>query len=574
MKLLINQVFDILNDNVKRIFNIELDECDIQNSTKPEFGDFQSNFAMTNSKKLGQNPRQIATTLIESFNGQDIIEKIEVAGPGFINIFVKNEIINSDIRKIGKENFEYGVDNTKIVAIDYSSPNIAKRMHVGHLRSTIIGDALKRIYRELGFKVLGDNHIGDWGTQFGKLIVAYNKWLNREAYENNAIEELERLYVMFSNEAKLDPSLEEEAREELRKVQIGDPVNLALWKEFITYSMKEYNKVYSRLDIEFELINGESFYNDLMPIVLEDLKKQKIAVEDKEALVVFYDDRYNLPPCIVQKKDGSFLYSTSDLATIKYRKDELDVDIALYVVDERQQGHFKQVFAIADMMGSPYNYEKHHTYFGIMRFGDGVIFSSRGGNVIRLVDLLDQAKSEVRKVVDEKNPELTEEEKENISETIGVGAIKYFDLSQNRTSPITFDWDKVLSFEGNTGPYLQYTYVRINSIMKKAKQENINVDMTKDVLVNDSTAIERELATMLLKFPTAVIKAYETNKPNLIADYIFELAKKYNSFYNATKILTAPTDELIQSRLILSEKVGIILQKGLSLLGIKTVDKM
>lgn len=571
MKLLINQVFGVLNDNVKRIFNLELDSSDIQNSTKPEFGDFQSNFAMTKSKKLGQNPRQIATTLIDGFNGQGIIDKIEVAGPGFINIFVKSEVLNQNIDKIGKENFDYAVDSKKTVVIDYSSPNIAKRMHVGHLRSTIIGDALKRIYRELGFKVLGDNHIGDWGTQFGKLIVAYNRWLDREAYENNAIEELERLYVLFSNEAKLDPSLEEEAREELRKVQIGDPTNLALWKEFITYSMKEYEKVYSRLDIEFELVNGESFYNEMMPVVLETLKKEKIAVEDKEALVVFFDEKYNLPPCIVQKKDGSFLYSTSDLATIKYRKDELDVDIALYVVDERQQGHFKQVFAIAEMMGVPYNYEKHHTYFGIMRFGDGVIFSSRGGNVIRLIDLLDQAKSEVKKVVDEKNPELSEEEKDNISEIIGVGAIKYFDLSQNRTSPIVFDWDKVLSFEGNTGPYLQYTYVRINSIMNKLEK---TFDKGNKVLVDGSTNIERELASMLLKFPSSVIKAYETNKPNLIADYIFELAKKYNSFYNSTKVLTADTSELIQSRVLLCEKVGVILQKGLSLLGIKTVNKM
>lgn len=568
MKLLIVQVYDILSENVKKIFNIDLVLSDIQNSTKREFGDFQSNFAMKKSKEIGKNPREIAEILINNFDGKDIIEKIEVAGAGFINIFVKREFLNNKILKIGNEEYTYPVDNSRIVAIDYSSPNIAKRMHVGHLRSTIIGDSLKKIYQELGFKVYGDNHIGDWGTQFGKLIVAYNKWLDREAYENNAIEELERLYVLFSQEASKDPRLEEEAREELRKVQIGDEINLALWKEFIQYSLKEYDKVYSRLGIEFELINGESFYNDMMPDVLEELKEKNIATLDNGALVVFFDEDKKLAPCIVQKKDGSFLYSTSDLATIKYRKNELNVDIALYVVDERQQEHFKQVFAISDLMG--YTYEKQHTQFGIMRFGDGVIFSSRGGNVIRLEELLDEAKQEVKKIVDEKNPELSETEREEIAEIIGVGAIKYFDLSQNRTSPILFEWTKVLSFEGNTGPYLQYTYVRINSVLNKANAYNKNAD----VLVEASTELEREIVSTLLKYPNAVLKAYETNRPNVISDYIYDLTKKYNSFYNNTKILTAESEELVNARLLLSEKVGIVIKKGLALLGIKTVNKM
>lgn len=569
MKLLINQVFDVLNENIKKIFNVEIEKKDLQNSTKKEFGDFQTNFAMVNSKKIGKNPREIAKELVEKFDGKGIIKKIELAGPGFINIYVSDEKLNEEITKFGSEKFEYGIDTSRIVAIDYSSPNIAKRMHVGHLRSTIIGDALKKIYEEIGFKVYGDNHIGDWGTQFGKLIVAYNKWLNKEAYEKNAIEELERLYVLFSTESKKDPSLEEEAREELRKVQIGDPVNLALWKEFITYSMKEYQKVYDRLDIHFELVNGESFYNEMMPKVLDDLRQKSLAKEDDGALVVFFDEN-KLPPCIVQKKDGSFLYSTSDLATIKYRKEKLNVDIALYVVDERQAGHFKQVFEISRLLGGLYEYEKHHTQFGIMRFGNGMIFSSRGGNVIRLTDLLDQAKEEVKKVVDEKNPNLSEEEREKISEAVGVCAIKYFDLSQNRTSPILFEWDKVLSFEGNTGPYLQYTYVRIKSILNKVDK----IDENAKVLVESSTEAERDLVSTILKLPTAVIKAYETKKPNVIADYVYDLAKKFNSFYNNEKILTASTEELRNSRILLSEKVGEALKKSLALLGIKTVDKM
>ncbi|WP_308544712.1 arginine--tRNA ligase [uncultured Sneathia sp.] len=569
MKLLINQVFDVLNENIKKIFNVEIEKKDLQNSTKKEFGDFQTNFAMVNSKKIGKNPREIAKELVEQFDGKGIIKKIELAGPGFINIYVSDEKLNEEITKFGSEKFDYGIDTSRIVAIDYSSPNIAKRMHVGHLRSTIIGDALKKIYEEIGFKVYGDNHIGDWGTQFGKLIVAYNKWLNKEAYEKNAIEELERLYVLFSTESKKDPSLEEEAREELRKVQIGDPVNLALWKEFITYSMKEYQKVYDRLDIHFELVNGESFYNEMMPKVLDDLKQKGLAKEDDGALVVFFDEN-KLPPCIVQKKDGSFLYSTSDLATIKYRKEKLNVDIALYVVDERQAGHFKQVFEISRLLGGLYEYEKHHTQFGIMRFGNGMIFSSRGGNVIRLTDLLDQAKEEVKKVVDEKNPNLSEEERDKISEAVGVCAIKYFDLSQNRTSPILFEWDKVLSFEGNTGPYLQYTYVRIKSILNKVDK----IDENAKVLVESSTEAERDLVSTILKLPTAVIKAYETKKPNVIADYVYDLAKKFNSFYNNEKILTASSEELRNSRILLSEKVGEALKKSLALLGIKTVDKM
>lgn len=569
MRLLINQVYDVLNENAKKIFNIELDSKYVQNSTKKEFGDFQTNFAMVNAKTLGKNPREIAQEFIDKFDGKGIIEKLELAGPGFINIFVAKEKINDEIKKFGKEKFDYEIPNDRLVVIDYSSPNIAKRMHIGHLRSTIIGDSIKKIYEEIGFKVLGDNHIGDWGTQFGKLIVAYNKWLNREAYEKDAIEELERLYVLFSTESKKDPSLEEQAREELRKVQIGDPVNLALWKEFIAYSMKEYNKVYDRLNIKFELVNGESFYNDMMPGVLEDLKKRGIAKEDDGALVVFFDED-KLPPCIVQKKDGSFLYSTSDLAKIKYVKDELGGDISIYVVDERQQGHFKQVFEIAKMLGAPYDYEKHHTQFGIMRFGNGVILSSRGGNVIHLTDLLDQAKEQVRKVVDVKNPDLSDEEKDKISEAVGVCAIKYFDLSQNRTSPILFEWDRVLSFEGNTGPYLLYTYVRINSILSKVN----STDENQNVLVEGSTPLERELVSTILKFPTSVIKAYETKRPNVIADYIYDLAKKFNSFYNSEKILTAPTEELKNARVLLSQKVGEALKKGLGLLGIKTVDKM
>lgn len=574
MELLTNQLKKIFSENINNIFKQDFSEkINIENSTKKEFGDFQTNFAMMNSKAIGKNPREIATTLVENFKENDLIEKLEIAGPGFINIHLKNNFLNNEMKKIDNEKYDFSFLNVdETVIIDYSSPNIAKRMHIGHLRSTIIGDAIKRILDFIGFKTISDNHIGDWGTQFGKLIVAYNKWLDKEAYEADPIGELERIYVLFSDEAKKDPTLEDVARNELRKLQMGDEQNNKLWKEFIEISLKEYNKVYDRLGVKFDHYFGESFYNDLMPNVLEELKEKNIAKEDQGALVVFFEED-KLPPALVQKKDGSFLYATSDLATIKFRKNELNVDKAVYVTDERQQNHFKQVFEISEMLGAPYNYEKSHVYFGIMRFGDGMIFSSRSGNIIRLVDLLDEAKKQVKSVIDEKNPNIPEDEKEKIAEIVGTGAIKYFDLSQNRTSDILFTWDKVLSFEGNTGPYLQYTYARIQSILRKLKEENISVE-NNDIILDDMFDIERELAVALLRFPQTVVKSYETYRPNIIADYLFDTAKLFNNFYNSKSILKETDKKVMDARILLAQKTASILKQGLNLLGIETVDRM
>ena len=574
MELLTIKLKKLFSENINNIFGADYTEkVDIQNSTKREFGDFQTNFAMVSSKLIGKNPREIASTLVDNFKENDIIEKLEIAGPGFINIYLKNSFLNEEIKKVENEKYDFSFLNTdKTVIIDYSSPNIAKRMHIGHLRSTIIGDSIKRILQFLGFHTLADNHIGDWGTQFGKLIVAYKNWLNKKAYEEDPIGELERIYVQFSDEAKKNPALEDEAREELKKLQLGDEDNQKLWKEFIDISLKEYNKIYDRLDVNFDYYYGESFYNDMMPSVLEELKEKGIAREDQGALVVFFEND-KLPPAIVQKKDGSFLYTTSDLATMKFRKDELNVDEAVYLTDDRQQNHFKQVFEIGEMLGEPYNYKKTHVVFGIMRFGDGMIFSSRSGNIIRLVDLLDEAKTQVKKVIDEKNPNIPEDEKENISEIVGSGAIKYFDLSQNRTSDITFTWDKVLSFEGNTGPYLQYTYVRIMSIFRKLKEENIDVE-NENIILDDMTGIERELAAELLRFPQAVVKSYESYRPNIIADYLFDMAKLFNNFYNSSSILKEENKKVMDARILLVKKTAFVLKEGLSLLGIKTVDRM
>lgn len=574
MELLTIKLKKLFSKNINNIFGTDYaQKVDIQNSTKKEFGDFQTNFAMVSSKLIGKNPREIANTLVDNFTENDIIEKLEIAGPGFINIYLKNNFLNEEIKKVENEKYDFSFLNTdKTVIIDYSSPNIAKRMHIGHLRSTIIGDSIKRILQFLGFHTLADNHIGDWGTQFGKLIVAYKNWLNKKAYAEDPIGELERIYVLFSEESKKNPALEDEAREELKKLQLGNEYNQKLWKEFIDISLKEYNKIYDRLGVNFDYYYGESFYNNLMPSVLEELKKKDIAREDQGALVVFFEND-KLPPAIVQKKDGSFLYTTSDLATMKFRRDKLNVDEAVYLTDDRQQNHFKQVFEIGELLGEPYNYKKTHVVFGIMRFGDGMIFSSRSGNIIRLVDLLDEAKTQVKKVIDEKNPDIPEDEKEEIAEIVGSGAIKYFDLSQNRTSDITFTWDKVLSFEGNTGPYLQYTYVRIMSIFRKLKEENINVE-NKDIILENMNGIERELAVELLRFPQAVIKSYESYRPNIIADYLFDTAKLFNNFYNSSSILKEEDKKVMDARILLAEKTAFILKQGLGLLGINTVDRM
>lgn len=479
--LLVNkELSKILTSTVEKLYaDKEMKEVEIAPATNEKFGDFQCNFAMMNSKIIGKNPRMIAEEIQKNLVENEVIEKLEIAGPGFINIFLKEAYLSTFIKKIGKEKFDFSFLNRKgDVVIDFSSPNIAKRMHIGHLRSTIIGDSICRIYRYLGYHVIGDNHIGDWGTQFGKLIIGYRKWLDQDAYKKNAIEELERVYVKFSQESEEHPELEEEARLELKKLQDGDEENYNLWKEFIQVSMEEYEKLYSRLDIHFDTFYGESFYHPIMPEVVKELVERGIAKEDDGAKVVFFPEEENLFPCIVQKKDGAFLYATSDIATVKFRLHTYDVNRLIYLTDERQQDHFKQFFRITEMLG--WNVEKYHVWFGIMRFADGV-FSTRKGNVIRLEELLDEGKRRAYEIVQEKNPSLPEEEKQHIAEVVGVGAIKYADLSQNRQSPIIFEWDKILSFEGNTAPYLQYSYARVQSILDKAK--NLGKEATEDVVL-------------------------------------------------------------------------------------------
>ncbi|EHO80844.1 arginine--tRNA ligase [Fusobacterium ulcerans] len=570
MFIIDREIAKIFENTIKKLYSEkETKKVEVSVATNEKFGDFQTNFAMMNSKIIGKNPRVIAQEVLDNLEENNVIEKLEIAGPGFINIFLKSEYLGELLKKSRTEEYDFSFLNREgDVIIDYSSPNIAKRMHIGHLRSTIIGDSIRRIYKYLGYHIVADNHIGDWGTQFGKLIIGYRRWLNKEAYKENPIEELERVYVEFSKLSETEPELEEEARLELKKLQDGDAENFALWKEFIKVSLDEYDKLYKRLGVHFDTYYGESFYHPIMQGVVEELVEKKLAVEDDGAKVVFFPEEDNLFPCIVQKKDGAFLYSTSDIATIKFRRETYNINKLIYLTDERQQDHFKQFFRITDMLG--WNVEKHHIWFGIMRFADGV-FSTRKGNVIRLEQLLDEGKKRAYEIVQEKNPSLSEEEKDKIAEIVGVGAIKYADLSQNRQSPIIFEWDKILTFEGNTAPYLQYSYARIQSILRKAESEGKNVDYSKEIKIEDK--LERALADHITAFPMAVLKASETFKPNIIADYLFELSKKFNSFYNSCPILNQE-DEILYSRALIAKITGETIKDGLSLLGIKTLDRM
>ncbi|MEG1337520.1 arginine--tRNA ligase [Cetobacterium sp.] len=564
------QIEKILLETVNNLYaDKELKPVEITVATNEKFGDFQSNFAMMNSKIIGGNPRAIAENIVNNLVVNEVIDKIEIAGPGFLNIFLKDSLLGDIVKKISKEKYEFNELNMKgDVIIDYSSPNIAKRMHIGHLRSTIIGDSIKRMYKFLGYNVVADNHIGDWGTQFGKLIIGYRNWLNQDAYKENAIEELERVYVEFTKQSEEHPELEDQAREELKKLQDGDQENYRLWQEFIKVSLDEYEKLYSRMGITFDTYYGESFYHNLMPGVVAELEEKKIAVEDQGAKVVFFAEEDKLHPCIVQKKDGAFLYATSDIATVKFRLGNYDVNKLIYVTDERQQDHFRQFFKITDMLG--WNVEKQHVWFGIMRFADGV-FSTRKGNVIRLEELLDEGKRRAYEIVNEKNPELSAEEKDNIAEIVGTGAIKYADLSQNRQTAVIFEWDKILSFEGNTAPYLQYSYARIKSILRRAEEQNRVLN--ENVTITFADKAERNLAHHLTQFPTVILKAAESCRPNLVADYLFELSKKFNSFYNSCPILNQE-DKILYSRLLLAERTAAVLKEGLNLLGINTLERM
>ncbi len=566
MKLLTKELESIFRDSIIKIDETRGDQAILQFTRNSELGHLQCNSAMALAKHLKKPPREVAGLIINNLPENNFIQECEIAGPGFINIKLTAEAVLNYLKEVEGKSLFPEQDQDKTVIIDYSSPNIAKRMHIGHLRSTIIGDSIKRIYRGMGYNVIGDNHLGDWGTQFGKLIVSYNNNLNKENYQNSPIEELERLYVLFEKESAEKPELLDQAREELKKLQDGDDKNVALWKEFIDASLKEYDKVYSRLNVSFDTFRGESYYHPRMEGVLKELTDKKIAERSEGAMVVFFDEKEHLHPCLVQKKDGAYLYTTSDLACIKNRTEEYNVEQLIYVTDDRQIPHFKQVFRVADRLG--WDVERHHIPFGVMKFTEGH-FSSRKGNVIYLTHLLDEAEKRAFEIVSEKNPSLDEGEKKEIAKVVGLGAVKYFDLSQNRSSDIIFNWEKVLSFEGNTSPYLQYVYARIQSLIRKSELSEIVIEK----LPSEISPLEQRIIHQLIQYPHVIKQAAISYKPNLISDYIYELSQSFNSFYSAHKILKE-ADDIKMFRLFLCERVAEVIKNGLDLLGIGVLDRM
>ncbi len=534
------------------------------------FGDYQCNAAMGLARILRKKPRDIAQAAIDASGSHPLIAGVEIAGPGFINITLNDSELAGYLENLQADK-RLGTPQPgggRTIVMDYSSPNVAKPMHIGHIRSTVIGNALDRMYRFLGYRVIADNHIGDWGTQFGLLILGYRHFLDRDSMERSPVEELERIYVKSYERSQEDEAWRNQARAELVKLQKGDPENVALWEKFVGLSMSEFEKIYQRLDVSFDVVNGESHYRDCLAGIVDELEEKGHAVESEGAMVVFLDD-LKLPPCIVRKSDGGFNYATTDLATIRYRIEKYHPDAIVYVTDERQQLHFRQIFAIAERMGCSSRME--HVWFGLMRLPEGT-FSTREGNVIRLERLLDEAVTRALSIVRETSPDMSAEKQEAIAEAVGIGAVKYADLSQHPQSVVTFKWEKALALDGNSAPYLQYACARIASVRDKYAERHPDVDPS-DYPVRLDHPMERRLAMRLVRFPEAVTRAANQFKPNILAEYLYEISQAYSTFYQNVPFLKAE-DGVRESRMRMCILTESTLRLGLNLLGIKTPDRI
>ena len=527
-------------------------------ATDPKFGDYQCNDALKLAKRLKMNPREAAQAVAAALAGDGVFDKVEVAGPGFLNLTVSPGWLNERLAALVAAP-KFGIPQTgagKRVVIDYSSPNAAKQMHIGHIRSTVIGGAIDRIFRALGYDVVADNHLGDWGTQFGILIKGYRELLTDDERANLTVATLEKCYVLSAAKAKEEDGLwREECKRELVKLQQGDADNLALWKRFIDISIGEFERMYAKLGVKFDTYRGESYYNEMMPGVVEELIKAGLAVESEGALVVNLEAE-KLGVAIVRKSDGGYNYTTSDLACVKSRVAEYAPERIIYVTDARQQLHFRQWFSIAAKMGCTTTLV--HVPFGLMSF-QGKAISTREGNLIRLDELLEEAKRRAFEIVKERGGD------ERLAEQIGYGAVKYSDLSHDPITDIDFSWDKALALEGNSGPYLQYAHARVRSLLAKAGGEPAE----RAFAVAEPS--ERRLALQLVEFPGAVVRAAEAYKPSVLADYLFQTAQLYSSFYQSTPVLKSE-EPTRSSRLALCALFGDILRLGLSLLGIETPD--
>jgi len=543
---------------------------ELTQATDPRFGDYQTNAALVLGKQRGENPRAVAEKILQQLNVGDLAETPTVAGAGFINF----KLGASAIAKATSERFadeRLGVAKSaspRKIVIDFGSPNVAKPMHVGHIRSTALGDAVARVATFLGHDVTRDNHIGDWGTQFGMVIWGWKNLLDRNALQRDPLAEIVRVYKEANARSTADPAVREACRQELVKLQSGDKENLDIWNECVALSMQDFEHVYELLDVHYDIQCGESFYNDKLPGVVDRLLKAKIAEISEGAVVVFFPDVPELAdkPCIIRKRDGGFNYATSDIATVEYRINELKRDTLWYVVGAPQTLHFKQIFEIAHREG--YKADLRHIPFGNVLGEDRKLMKTRSGENVPLRQLLEEACNRARKIIDEKNPDLSEEEKTSIARIIGIGAVKYADLSQYRMTDYVFSWDKMLALNGNTAPYLQNAYVRIRSIFRKSDE---SAPKTAEFVLIDVEEIG--LAKKLCQFAEIVPQVLNDFRPNILAAYLFELANSFHGFYEACPVLKSE-EPARGSRLALCDLTGRVLRRGLDLLGIKVPEKM
>ncbi len=543
---------------------------ELTQATDPRFGDYQTNAALVLGKQRSESPRNVAAKILEHLSAADLCESPTVAGAGFINFtLLPGAVANKTAELFADERLGVARSTSpKKIVIDFGSPNVAKPMHVGHIRSTALGDALARIATFLGHDVIRDNHIGDWGTQFGMVIWGWKNLLDRQALQRNPLAEIVRIYKETNARSTSDPSVRDACRQELVKLQSGDKENTDIWNECVALSMQDFQHVYQLLDIHYDIQCGESFYNDRLSGVVERLLKSGIAEISEGAVVVFFRDIPELAdkPCIIRKSDGGFNYATSDIATVDYRITELMRDTVWYVVGAPQTLHFKQIFEIARREGHQADFR--HIPFGNVLGEDRKLMKTRSGENVPLRQLLEEACARARKIIEEKNPNLADAEKIDIARTIGIGAVKYADLSQYRMTDYVFSWDKMLALQGNTAPYLQNAYVRVRSIFRKAGEAAAKIE--KFVL---SEAAEITLAKRLCQFAEIVPQVLNDFRPNILANYLFELANNFHAFYEGCPVLRS--DEPVRSsRLALCDLTGRVLQRGLDLLGIKVPEKM
>jgi arginyl-tRNA synthetase len=544
---------------------------DVVPATDPRFGEYQTNVAMILARKNRLPPRDIARRIVSDLDVRDISEAPEIEGAGFINFRLTIGFLARGMATIARDE-RLGVGTVQrigTIVVDFSSPNVAKPMHVGHIRSTILGDCLARIARFLGHHVIADNHVGDWGTQFGRVIYGWKHMLDGAALEENAISELVRLYREVTVLEKGDESVRREVREELVKLQAGDEENMAIWRQTVELSWREFQKLYDLLGVRFDERLGESFYNGALAPLCERLAESGVAEISEGALCIFFREISALgdKPLIIRKSDGGFLYATTDLATIEYRLGRWNPAAIWYVVGAPQALHFQQIFAAARKMGVASNLE--HIAFGSILGEDRKIMRTRSGETVGLAELLDEAIERARAIVAEKRPELGLREAEEIARSIGLGAVKYAELSQHRMTDYVFSWSKMLSFQGNTAPYLQNAYVRIRSIFRKLEGEFAVPDEL--LLAADE---ERALAIKLLQFGEVVPLVLEDFRPNLLANYLYDLAIVFHAFYEACPVLKAETAESRTARLVLCDVTARVLQIGLNLLGIDAPERM